>query len=361
MKNFIIVSFSLLLASCAEKPVSFKKTSFEVVPALSSLNNPEFKNKFTQNCTQIPKRLKNSHDPIFLTGSKWQTLCEKAFNQENFESFVINHFDVYEVISSKEGLFTGYYAPFFEGSLEKTNEYNYPVRQKPTDIYTLKMKSMDDGNEDISYIVRVNEKTKTIERYFERKDIQKSDAKPIVWLKSAVDVFFLQIQGSGFIKLNNSDVLHVAYAGSNGHAYRAIGRDLIQRGYLKKEDVTMESIRSFLENNPQKMSEIFNLNPRYIFFGKGDGFVKGSLNVPLTPENSLAVDPNFIPLGLPVFVETSRTYDQKEIQKWMFAEDTGAAIKGGLRGDIYFGQGEQAGKYAGAQNASGKMYVIVPK
>lgn len=361
MKNFLIISISLLLASCAEKPLSFKKVGFEAVPETQTLNTEAFKRQFIQNCSHISKRLKTTHHPIFATPEKWNELCSKVSNKTPLNVFIQNNFDVYEVVSKKEGLFTGYYAPYFEGSLTKTDEYQIPIRQKPTDIYTLKMKSIDDENEDTSYIVRVNEKTKTIERYYERKDIQKSDAKPIVWLKSPVDAFFLQIQGSGFIKLENGQTFHVAYAGSNGHNYRAIGRYLIKRGYISKNDVTMESIRTFLENNPSKVPEIFNLNPRYIFFGKGDGHVKGSLNVPLQPESSLAVDPSYIPLGLPVFVKTSRNYDNHPLQKWMFAEDTGAAIKGGLRGDIYFGQGEQAGKFAGAQNASGKMYVIVPK
>ena len=361
MRPIFYVFIAFFLHACAQKPVSFEKASFKDIGGVEIFSENNFADRFGKNCHLLAKRHKNQYETLFGTAEKWQNICSKAVKSSDFADFIESHFQVYEVLSQKESLFTGYYAPYMAGSITKTAVYNVPLHQKPTDIFKLYLKDLGVKGFDKPFVVRVDSQSKTVQPYFERKNISQSDAKPLLWLKSEIDAFFLQIQGSGFVKLENGDVFHASYAGSNGHAYRAIGRDLIQRGYLKKEEVSMESIRRVLKNNPQVMSDILNLNPRYIFFRKGDGQVRGSLNVPLKQEKSLAVDPEYIPLGLPVFVKTQRSFDQKAINTWMFAEDTGAAIQGGLRGDIYFGQGEIAGQYAGSQNATGKMYVIVPK
>ncbi len=362
MNKLIPVLFALWLQGCAQKPVSFEPVSVaEVLPHLQNEGTELFKSKMLQNCHRILQKEKFDDKGIFGRADQWQQLCSKAQSLEDIPTFINNHFNVLKV-QSKDSLFTGYYAPFFEGSRTQTAEYNHPLLAKPTDIYTLNLTDLGlEGEQPSKFMVRVDSKSKTIQRYYTRKDIHNAAAEPLVWLKSKVDAFFVSIQGSAFIKLPDGDVFHVAYAGNNGHAYRAIGRDLIQQGYIAKDKLTMATIYEFFDKNPDKVDEFLNKNKRYIFFAEGDGQVRGSLNVPLHANRSLAVDPKYIPLGVPVFLKTNLNYNQQSFKSWMFAEDTGAAIKGGLRGDIYFGQGFQAGQFAGAQNASGSMYVFVPK
>jgi membrane-bound lytic murein transglycosylase A len=360
VRFFFIFLIIFTIQACSTRPVSFKKAQFKDLEQTRHLNTNIFSQNFLQNCEILSRKDKINTNQIFGTPQKWKVICEKFESQENVFQFIEKNFDLYEVVSDKKNLFTGYYAPFFQGSLTQTKKYSYPLRQKPKDLYTLNLTDFPNLKENGHLVVRVDGNKNKVLPYFERKDIKKSDSKPLVWLKPT-DAFFLHIQGSGFIKLTNGETLHVAYQGSNGHKYRAIGRDLVQQGFLDKDKVTMNTIRQFLEKNPDKIESIMNLNPRYIFFTKGNGLVKGSLGVPLYKEKSLAVDPQYIPLGIPVFLETKLTYNGENFKSWMFTEDTGAAIKGGLRGDIYFGQGYEAGQFAGAQNEQGKMYVIVPK
>lgn len=359
-KFVFIVILGFTLQACSNQPISFKQQSFTKLEQTQNLNSEVFREKFFQNCRILSRRSKITAHDIFGTPDKWKQVCEKVKQEENTLQAIKENFSVYEVISKEKSLFTGYYAPFFEGSLTRTNIYKYPLRQKPDDLYTLNLVNFPSIKERGKFVFRLDSKTNKALPYFKRETINLSDSNPLVWLKSPIDAFFLHIQGSGFINLVNDEILHVSYHSSNGHKYRAIGRDLIEQGILEKEDVSMNTIRQFLEENPNKSQEIMNLNERYIFFKKGDGAVKGSLGVPLYKDKSLAIDPKYIPLGIPVFLDTKLTYNGKKFKSWMFTEDTGAAIKGGLRGDIYFGQGYDAGQFAGAQNEEGRLYVIVP-
>jgi membrane-bound lytic murein transglycosylase A len=187
----------------------------------------------------------------------------------------------------------------------------------------------------------------------------------ILWVNSLVDVFFLHVQGSGRVQLTDGSTAAVGYANQNGHPYQSIGKVLIEMGELKKEDVTLFTIKDWLKENPTRLPEIFAKNPSYIFFELRDNQANGplgSLNVALTPKRSIAVDRNVIPLGAPVWLQTILPNETlSPFNKLMLAQDTGGAIKGHVRADVFWGRGDEAEKMAGLMKQQGKIFVLLPK
>ena len=167
--------------------------------------------------------------------------------------------------------------------------------------------------------------------------------------------FFLQVQGSGLVKLENGEEVHVGYADQNGHAYNSIGRLLVERGELTTSQASMQGIKGWARNNLGKLRELLNSNPSYVFFKElpaGLTGPLGALGVPLTGERSMAVDPKFIPLGAPLFLSTTQPNSPLPLNRLMMAQDTGGAIKGGVRADFYWGSGDAAGKQGGQHETS---------
>ena len=198
--------------------------------------------------------------------------------------------------------------------------------------------------------------------YDDRQAIEQSNPDKddvLLWLKDPVDKFFLQVQGSGNIELPKGEIKHVGYAGNNGHNYVPIGSILKQAGELT--DVSMQSIRQWLKDNPSKREWLFNKNPRYIFFTFTDQGAITATGAPAVAMRTLAVDPATVPLNLPVWVDTTLTATDAPFQQLMMAQDTGSAIKGTVRGDIYMGMGKEAAKLAGEQQSAGKLYVLTPR
>jgi membrane-bound lytic murein transglycosylase A len=184
-----------------------------------------------------------------------------------------------------------------------------------------------------------------------------------VWVDSAVDAFFLQIQGSGRILLDDGTMLRVSYDGQNGWPYYAIGRELVQRGYLKQDEVSMQSIRTWLEAHPDQADEIMNTNKSYVFFKflEGDG-PRGAEDVTLMPGRSLAIDHTHFPYGAPVWIATAPPVPgEPPLQRLMVAQDTGSAILGAVRGDVFWGYGKRAEELAGGMKAPGRAWVLLPK
>ncbi|MGH6912588.1 MAG: murein transglycosylase A, partial [Geminicoccales bacterium] len=190
----------------------------------------------------------------------------------------------------------------------------------------------------------------------------------LLWVDDRVDKFFLQIQGSGQVVLEDGRLIRVGYAGQNGHPYRAIGRDLIEIGALPPEQVSMQSIRTWLEANPGAARAIMDRNRSYVFFqenselGPDDGPI-GAQGVPLTAGRSLAVDLRFIPLGAPVWLDSSAPFPDGEapLRRLMIAQDTGGAIKGVVRGDVFWGAGALAEAVAGRMKSTGRYAVLLPR
>lgn len=195
------------------------------------------------------------------------------------------------------------------------------------------------------------------------------DASPIkgrefIYIDDIIDVFFLQIQGSGLVQLENGEQIHVGYADQNGQTYNSVGRLLIERGELTASNASMQGIKNWARNNPNKLRELLNSNPSYVFFRElpaGLPGPLGALGVPILPEKSVAVDAKFVPLGAPVFLSTTEPNSAKPLKRMMMAQDTGGAIKGGVRADFFWGAGFDAGAKAGAMKQAGKIWVLLPK
>lgn len=218
-------------------------------------------------------------------------------------------------------------------------------------------------------IVRARLQGKRVVPYFNRAEIEAGKAtalrgQELFWVDDPVELFFLQIQGSGRIQLEDGRHAKVGYAGQNGHPYASIGRRLIDMGELLPEQASMQGIKNWIEKNPQQLAVLLGHNPSYIFFRQlpdGISGPYGALGVPLTNEYSIAVDPRSIPLGVPVFLATTRPNSGEPLNRLMFAQDTGGAIKGAVRADFFWGFGELAGYQAGRMKQSGRMWVLFPK
>jgi len=232
----------------------------------------------------------------------------REFLQANF----VPH-KIFAAGGKTEGLITGYYEPLLNGSLTRSEKYAYP------------------GNE-------------------------------LMWIDDPYGSFFLQIQGSGRVVLEDGSVKGLDYADQNGHPYKAIGKTLVEENQIPLEEVSLFSIREWLKNNPSRADEILNSNPSYVFFTLRENAnenARGSLNVPLTQERSIAVDRNVIPLGTPVWLDTTLP-DGSDFKRLMVAQDTGGAISGHVRADVFFGQGDAAEQLAGEMNQTGSMYALLP-
>jgi membrane-bound lytic murein transglycosylase A len=188
-------------------------------------------------------------------------------------------------------------------------------------------------------------------------------AQVIAWTGDPIELFFLQIQGSGQVQLDDGGRIRIGFADQNGHPYRSLGRYLIDRGELPLEQTSMQGIKAWAAANPAKLQEALNSNPSYIFFRElppTDGPI-GALGVPLTAEYSLAVDRRFIPLGAPVYLATTLPLSEERLERMMAAQDTGGAIRGVIRADFYWGTGPEAGALAGRMRQQGKMWLLWPR
>ncbi|MCL1861259.1 MAG: MltA domain-containing protein [Proteobacteria bacterium] len=247
-----------------------------------------------------------------------------------------------------QGLVTGYYEPLIHGS--RTQQPGmWPILAPPSDLWSA-------GKKVVPYWTRAE-----LEK---RRAEGRLPARVLLWADDPVDLFFLQVQGSGQVELPDGSRVRVGFAEHNGHPYRSIGRWLIDRGELAANQATMEGIRQWVRSNPQRLDELLNSNPRYVFFRElpiGEGGPVGALGVPLRAERSIAVDPAYVPLGAPVFLSTTWPLSDKPLNRLVMAQDTGAAIKGAVRADFFWGFGDEAGEQAGKMRQQGKMWVLWPK
>jgi len=254
------------------------------------------------------------------------------------------------------GLFTGYYAPSISGSLTESKNYPIPIYGRPQNLVSLEI------HHHVFYKIKKNGHYLTPPSRAEIIHEEPLSNTPIIaWAHSRVDRFFLQIQGSGVIRLTHGKNLFLGYAGQNGQKYYPIGAHLLAIGALNQSDISMQSIKHWLDTHPSQAQSVMDLNPSFVFFRKMpiEGFM-GAHGTELTPERSLAVDPKFNSLGTPLWLVTTLP-SGKSFDQLMVAQDTGGAIKGRVRGDIFFGMGEQAESLAGHMQAPGLLWNLVPK
>jgi len=287
----------------------------------------------------------------------------RAFFESNFRPWrVTNRGD-------PVGLFTGYYEPTLDGSLRRTERHRVPLHLRPPDLVSVDLGRFRDDltGRRIAGRVRGN----ALEPYPSRADIEGGAlggrGLELVWVDDPVDAFFLHIQGSGRIELADGSHLRVGYAGQNGHPYFAIGRELIDRGALTREEVSMQSIRRWLQEHPEEAVAVMHQNPSYVFFRElpGDGPV-GSQGAVLTPGRSLAVDRKFLPLGPPMWLAgtapaAGRQGEDVPLHRLLVAQDTGGALEGPVRGDVFWGHGDEAADVAGRMKHDGRLWLLLPR
>ncbi len=268
-----------------------------------------------------------------------------------------------------DAVFTGYFEPAYRASRSPTAQYRSPVYPRPDDLVEVDLGAFrrDLNGERIAGRIEQGR----LVPYWDRRAINngtlRETVEPLAWM-SEDDLFFLQIQGSGQVLFGPDDAVRMGYAAQNGHAYTAIGRTLVERGLMQLEDVTMQSIREWLTNvDPARAKELREQNASYVFFRAleepTDGLgPPGAQGVALTPGRSIAIDMRFHTLGAPVWVDIDPVAGAGEgrIQKLMVAQDTGGAIKGPLRGDVFWGAGDAAADIAGKMNVTGGIYILVP-
>ena len=236
-----------------------------------------------------------------------------------------------------EGLFTGYFEITLRGSRQRGGVFQTPIYRRPADRTRYSRAEIEDG-------------------------ALAGQALELLWVDDPVDAFFLEIQGSGRVRLPDGGIVRVGYDGSNAKPYVAVGRLLIERGVMPREQVTMASIRGWMKAHPPEGAALRRDNPSFVFFREitGDGPL-GAQRVALTAGRSLAVDRAFIALGVPVWLEVQQRFAPEVIRRLVVAQDAGGAIKGPVRGDLFWGYGAAAAAGAGAMNASGRYYLLLPR
>ena len=305
----------------------------------------------------------------------WKPVCDRAghlgptpsttaarqFFEANFTPWQLTNAD-----GSTQGLVTGYYEPLIRGSRTRSARSTWPIHGVPKDMLTielgdvypelksLRLRGRLVGNKVLPYWNRA--------QFGERAE--QAQAPVLLWADDPIELFFLQVQGSGRVQLPDGRTVRIGYADQNGHPYQSIGRWLVAQGELPLEKASMDGIKAWAEANPERLHELLNANPSYVFFRElpaSSGGPVGALGVPLSAGRSIAVDPRFVPLGAPVFLSTTHPLSATPLQRLVLAQDTGGAIKGVVRADFFWGFGADAGREAGRMRQQGSMWVLLPK
>jgi membrane-bound lytic murein transglycosylase A len=422
-KNCLILLILLMLNACSSTPVVEKK--IETSPSTNTQTKAthcpceQSKPSVTSPTAALPEEKKPLEAPTqmpkipeysLLKASSWESM--DGFNQENLslawpawqqscsalknkatwrnvcvaaqkldvdfaskpsDTDILNyfktHFSVYQATNidgTDTGMITGYYEPQLKGSRTQSAQFPYPLYTTPPDLISV---ALDEIYPELKFKrLRGRLNGNKLVPYFNRAEIEAENSpiarQAFVYVSDKIDLFFLQIQGSGLITLENGEQMHVGYADQNGHTYQSIGKFLIANGELTPSEASMQGIKLWASKNPEKLQALLNQNPSYVFFRElpaGLPGPLGALGVPLLAEYAVAVDPKMIPLGAPVFLSTTMPNSVQPLKKIVMAQDTGGAIKGGVRADFFWGSGNAAGEKAGAMKQSGKIWVLLPK
>ncbi|MDA7423393.1 murein transglycosylase A [Thalassococcus lentus] len=272
----------------------------------------------------------------------WTALCNLAAEAGNAKQFFELFFRPVMITDGNDGLFTGYFEPELDGSPVRTPRYKYPIYAMPPEAKKIR-----------PWLTR---------REILTTDVMQGRGLEIAWVDDAVELFFLQVQGSGRVKYPDGSYIRVGYGGFNGHPYRSIGQELVRRGTYQPHQVSAQVIANWVRRNPEQGEELLYHNGSYVFFREvsevpADKGPLGAMNRSITTMRSIAVDPAFTKLGAPVWIEKE---GKSPIRQLMVAQDTGSAIKGAQRADIFFGTGDEAGRMAGRIKDPGRLVVLMP-
>lgn len=308
---------------------SYTRVAFSDLVGWGDDNHTEALNVFRSSCTA-------------LSGEGWQNVCSSANDATDARAFFEDRFVPVLIEDGQTGLFTGYYEPELPGSRTRTGRYTTPVYSLP-----------DEAKDNAPWLAR---------RDLIESGVLDQRGLELAWIEHPVDLFFLQVQGSGRIRLPDGDVMRVGYAGTNGHPYRSIGRRLIEQGLMSVHEASAEAIKAWVHARPAEGTALLYHNASYVFFREvshvpAEQGPLGAMNRSITALRSIAVDPAFVPLGAPVWIEKAGA---APMHRLMIAQDTGSAIKGAQRADVFYGTGNEAGQRAGRIKDAGRMVVLLP-
>ncbi|MBE9609843.1 MltA domain-containing protein [Chitinilyticum litopenaei] len=347
-------------ASTASEAPRYRPVALESIPAWTSSDLASGFAAWRKGCPRLVQR-----QPV------WQESCKAAQSvaddADSIRRFLLQYLAAYQLESStgeRSGLITGYFEPIYPGSRSKTARAAVPVYGIPDDLISV---SLDGLYPELKgKRLRGQLKGRQLLPYADSASIRKQGlgAPVLAWLENPLDLQFLQVQGSGRVRLADGSELRLGYADQNGHPYAPVGRWLIRNQEVPASEMSMQRIRQWAKANPARVGELLDSNPSYVFFrtlpASNDG-PPGSLAVPLTAGYSIAVDPNAIALGSPVFLATTRPDNGAPIQRLVAAQDTGGAIRGAVRADFFWGSGDQAGELAGEMKQAGQLWLLWPK
>ena len=314
------------------------------------------------------KQVRESHE-VFLD------LISEGFAPDDLSKEIRRRFRIYRAsgrAGNRRVLFTGYYEPVYDASLAPDEVFAYPLYRQPDDLLRIDLSLFNEKFKGENIIARIEDNK--VVPYYSRRLIEEGGVLAgkgleMAWLKDPLDVAFLHIQGSGRLRLPDGKELLVHYHSSNGRPYRSIGRYMIERGFVKREEISMQAIRKYLTENPEVLDDVLNYNPSYVFFQKVEDGPSGSIGVLLTPGRSIALDSRIFPRGALGFImcEKPSLNEQGEIVGWIkfsrfvVNQDTGGGIKGAGRADIFCGSGPYAELTAGHLRHEGDLYILIKK
>lgn len=313
---------------------------------------------------------------VMIRRSGWLEVCTDAQQLNASDGTAIRNFfearflphQVRNADGSLSGTVTGYYEPLLRGSRTRGGLFQTPLYSPPVDLLTIELSGVYPELKNMRLRGRLS--GSKVVPYFTRAELEQKgllQGAELIWVDNPIDAFFLQVQGSGRVALEGSkEIIRLAYADQNGHPYKSIGRYLVDLGELKLEQASMQGIKAWAAVNPHRLQELLNANPSVVFFkeekiidaSKGP---RGAQSVPLTERRSIAIDPQFIPLGAPVFLSTTRPNSDVPLRRLMMAQDTGGAIRNPVRADFFWGFGHEAGELAGKMKQPGQMWLLLPR
>jgi membrane-bound lytic murein transglycosylase A len=391
LTSILILAGLLGLAGCAAPPppvvpieaepeLGLRPVTFDRLAGWSEDDPREALIAFRRSCAKLRSSGSGpmGPEPLFGAVADWLAVCAAANEHasapspESVRRFFETWFQPYQVFDDDEpeGLFTGYYEPVLHGSRRSGPHYPVPLHAPPPDLLRIDLGRFNPDLAGYAIYGRIGDGE--FLPYYSRAEIERGvltgQNLELLWVDDPIAKFFLQIQGSGRVRLDDGSVVRVGYASQNGHPYRAIGRDLIEIGALSRDEVSLQTIRAWLQAHPDDAAVIMARNRSYIFFHEHpqlaaeDGPL-GAQGVPLTAGRSLAVDRRYIPLGVPLWLETTAPGPEGALplRRLMIAQDTGGAIKGVVRGDVFWGAGERAEAVAGRMKSPGRYAVLLPR
>lgn len=364
----LLFSWLCALAACAplsrapERPAaaSYEETSFASLPGWARDPLEPSLRAFLRSCPRL-----GGASPLVPECERARSVdpTDRSAVQEFFE----RAFAPYRVLAEgrDRGLITGYYEPVVAGSRVRTDRFSHPIYGVPNDLVVVEMASLYPELRDLRLRGRVE--GPRVLPYYSRAEIEARGglfpAPVIAWAEDPIEIFFMQVQGSGQVQLEDGTRIRMGYAEQNGQPYRSLGRYLVDRGELTLEQASMDGIKGWARANPEKLKPALEHNASYVFFREvqaADGPI-GAIGAPLSAGRSLAVDRRYLPLGAPVYLRTTDPLSQEPLERLMVAQDTGGAIRGPLRADVFWGLGAHAGARAGRMRQEGSLWLLWPK